>query len=193
MAHSVSSFLVSRYGGKKAFLINEWQRVQGLLGVYRQYRRIDFEHVKRLVFVCQGNICRSPFAECYARDLGLESKSFGLIATTGSAANELGVAVAAKAGVELSSHQATNVQDFVIRADDLLVGFEPFHCRKLEKCIPPGSPAQVSLAGMWLAPPRPYIHDPYGAPEEYFVNCYQRIINVVSRLVPLLPNCRNDR
>lgn len=188
----MSSFLASRYGGKKAFLNNEWQRVQGLLGVYRQYRRIDFERINRLVFVCQGNICRSPFAECYTRDLGLVSDSFGLIATTGSAAHELGVAAAAAIGVELSAHKATNVQDFAIRDDDLLVGFEPFHCRKLEERIPPDSSAQVSLAGMWLVPPLPYIHDPYGAPEEYFVNCYQRIINAISRLVPLLPNCRKD-
>lgn len=189
----MSSFLASRYGGKKGFLINEWQRVRALLGVYRRYRRIDLGQVTRLVFVCHGNICRSPFAEHYARGQGLVSDSFGLAATTGSPANEVGVAVAAAIGVKLSSHTATNVRDFSIRDDDLLVCFEPAHCRELRAHILPGCRVQISLAGMWLAPSLPYIHDPYGTPDEYFVNCYQRIINVVSRLAPLLPNCWANR
>ena len=188
----MSSYLASRYGGKKSFLITESHRLMACLGRYRSYSDNELTRVTRLVFVCKGNICRSPFAEYYARSLGLESVSFGLEATTGSPANEVGLEVAASLGVTMSAHRATNIQDFSIRDNDLLVGFEPVHCHETQRLVPSGCLAQVSLAGMWLFPPLPYIHDPYGNPTDYFVTCYQRISNIVSQMIPILPNCRGE-
>lgn len=189
---NISSYLATRYGGKKSSLITERHRLMAFLGRYRSYTNNDNELAKitRLVFVCKGNICRSPFGEYYARSQGLESVSFGLDATTGTPANEVGLEIAASLGVPMSAHKATSYQDFSIRDNDLLVGFEPIHCHEILKLVPSDCLAQVSLAGMWLFPPLPYIHDPYENPIDYFANCYQHIRNIVSQMSPKLPNCR---
>lgn len=189
----MSSLLASHYGGKKGFLIAETQRMLALLGCYRTYRRIDPEHIDRLVFVCQGNICRSPFAARYSIAMGMASASFGLAATTGSAANLVGIEVAGTLGIDLSTHAATSVEDFPIRENDLLIGFEPVHSRELSSKVTDGCGAQVTLAGMWLMPPLPYIHDPYGSQRDYFLACYRRISDIVLQLRSSFPNCREER
>src|SRR5688500_11705046 len=56
-------------------------------GRLRPFIRHDLGHVNRLVFVCQGNICRSSFADHLARSLGIPSVSFGLATTTGMRAD----------------------------------------------------------------------------------------------------------
>uniref|UniRef100_UPI001C1FAE5B hypothetical protein n=1 Tax=Marinobacterium profundum TaxID=1714300 RepID=UPI001C1FAE5B len=48
------------------------------LGQDDEYRQVDFARVERLVFVCLGNFCRSPFGECVAKGHGIRSAGFGL-------------------------------------------------------------------------------------------------------------------
>ena len=64
----------------------------------------DPAHVRRLVFVCQGNICRSAFADVVARDMGLHSASFGLSTTTGRPAHEPAIVAARTLGHDMSGH-----------------------------------------------------------------------------------------
>ena len=44
------------------------------------------DEVRRLVFVCHGNICRSAFADVLAKQTGLNSASFGLSTSSGKGA-----------------------------------------------------------------------------------------------------------
>jgi protein-tyrosine phosphatase len=37
-------------------------------GYWNRYTDIPFDKVKRLIFICNGNICRSPLAEAVARE-----------------------------------------------------------------------------------------------------------------------------
>jgi protein-tyrosine-phosphatase len=66
----------------------------------------------KVLFVCAGNICRSPFAEGLARQLAakrgldLEFASAGEIALDGDRCPPDAVAVAKEYGVDLSSHRA---------------------------------------------------------------------------------------
>jgi protein-tyrosine-phosphatase len=66
----------------------------------------------KVLFVCAGNICRSPFAEGLARRLAaergldVEFASAGEIALDGDRCPPDAVAVAKEYGVELSSHRA---------------------------------------------------------------------------------------
>jgi protein-tyrosine-phosphatase len=66
----------------------------------------------RVLFVCAGNICRSPFAEGLARRLAaergldVEFVSAGEIALDGDRCPPDAVAVAKEYGVDLSSHRA---------------------------------------------------------------------------------------
>ena len=66
----------------------------------------------KVLFVCAGNICRSPFAEGLARRLAaergldVEFASAGEIALDGDRCPPDAVAVAKEFGVDLSSHRA---------------------------------------------------------------------------------------
>jgi protein-tyrosine-phosphatase len=66
----------------------------------------------KVLFVCAGNICRSPFAEALARRIALERgldvefASAGEIALDGDRCPPDAVAVAKEYGVDLSSHRA---------------------------------------------------------------------------------------
>jgi protein-tyrosine-phosphatase len=70
--------------------------------------------VKRILFVCTGNTCRSAMAEGIARArLGLEAgvafESAGLYALDEAPATPHAVTVAAEAGVDLGGHRARSV------------------------------------------------------------------------------------
>jgi protein-tyrosine-phosphatase len=71
------------------------------------------DRIKHILFVCTGNICRSPFAEGLLKKLaqknGLDdivSDSAGLLALPGNSATSLAQKVAAEYDVDLSRHMA---------------------------------------------------------------------------------------
>lgn len=100
---------------------------------YRR-RRLYFWPVKpRVVFVCSGNICRSPLAEAMARQLerrhgdGVEFSSAGIYAMDGTAATPQAVAVAAEVGLALRWHRARRLTDELVESADLLVALDDEH------------------------------------------------------------------
>lgn len=179
----MSSLLdVHAHGGKRALLRFSAFGVAAVLGAGRRYRNIDWPTVRRLVFVCNGNICRSPFAEVLARRRGLEAASAGIEATNGSSAAAQAIVTAAEFNVDLSSHRATPIGDFKFAPDDLVIGFEPVHLERLGAVLGKPPSCQVSLLAAWLRPPNLYIHDPYGSSADYFRLCFRRIDHAVEFL-----------
>jgi protein-tyrosine-phosphatase len=82
---------------------------------------------KRLLFVCYGNICRSPMAEGLARRrLGpaVEVASAGIGATGGPAAEEAVLVMKAVYGVDLSRHVARPVGLFDLGRFDHIVAMD---------------------------------------------------------------------
>ena len=90
---------VERRGGKRALLMLCATPVLIAARGPRALLRPETRAGGRLVFVCSGNICRSPFAAEYARALGLPSASFGLHADDGAAANPQALAAARRRGI----------------------------------------------------------------------------------------------
>src|SRR5690349_21297071 len=82
------------------------------LGLYRRYKQVDWSRVERLVFVCSGNICRSPYAAEYARSLGIPIASFGVDTRGNDTANDVASKVAAARGVDLSNHRSRSKDKF---------------------------------------------------------------------------------
>src|SRR3546814_6470308 len=79
------------------------------LGLLNRFGRVDWSRVKRLVFVCQGNICRSPIAHAMAAKLidRYPVASIGLATTTGAPAFETARDVAQQFSVDLTSHRGS--------------------------------------------------------------------------------------
>jgi len=89
----------------------------------------------RVVFVCAGNICRSPYAEAVARRdcavAGVEFASAGLSALSGNRATAEALAVASERGVDLSGHRAQPLTPELEVSADLVVDlrervFDPY-------------------------------------------------------------------
>jgi len=52
-----------RFGTYRGLVRLLLAQVENRTGGYRRFKQIRWESVKRVVFVCHGNICRSPYAE----------------------------------------------------------------------------------------------------------------------------------
>lgn len=170
-----------RYGTERG-LVRLWlAQLEALCGRLRPFTDIDFSRVRRFVFVCQGNICRSPFAEYAARRAGLPCASFGLSTTTGVTAFAGALAAARACGIDMDAHRATDLADFELRDGDLLLVMEVRQARRLA-ALTAGRAVQVGLLGAWARPRRVHIHDPFTLSEAYFAHCFAVIESAVAGL-----------
>lgn len=163
------------HGGKRARVRDAWYRALALAGLLDSYHPREVQTIRRLVFVCKGNICRSPYAEARARLLGLPAISAGLEADPGKLANERFARVARSFGVDLSGHRTRHIAGLEMRAEDLLIAFEPTQGSALRTRYAGAGVRTIALLGMFCYPQTPYIHDPYGASDAYARSCAWRI------------------
>jgi hypothetical protein len=69
-AVSPRTWIDRRHGSREA-MVESWQtNLDHRLGRLKVSSAVDWSKVRRLVFICQGNVCRSPFAEAVAREHG---------------------------------------------------------------------------------------------------------------------------
>lgn len=174
--------LVNReYGtfrGLVRFLLGECEYVVGRVDCFTAPRVQD---VRRLVFVCLGNINRSAFAHAVAASLGARCTSFGLVSSTGQPAYPMAVTTARWFGIDLDAHRTTDVSDYEHEEGDLLVAMEIRHARTLARTG--HDPAHITLLGHWAHPHRIHIHDPHTLQADYFKTCFTVIHSGVAHLV----------
>lgn len=167
-------------------LLRRWRRwrigVLSRLGRYERWREVDWARVERLVFVCTGNICRSPFAEVVTRQRGRTAISCGTRARTGAPVNPVASHVAGRSGVDLAGHASLALETAVIGARDLLVAMDVDHLAEAHIRAEDGG-AQVTLLGLWDRAQPVVIHDPYGRPEAEFTACFKRIERCLDKLL----------
>lgn len=187
-----TGFIKNRYGSRKGFLRFCFHEVLRYLGCYKSLTQVDFQQVKRLVFVCQGNICRSPLGEVVAKSNGISATSFGLNTRGGDGADPRAIAWAKSQEIDLSHHVTKRVDDYVPIPGDLLIGMEPAHIKQLRAHFSV-APVQITLAGLWLEKPFAYLHDPYNTNAVYFERCEQYVYDVVHALVGSLQMNRQSR
>ncbi len=182
MLGSISHYINKNYGSKHGLLNHLFYLLCYRFGRYRDLRIIEWHRVDRLIFVCAGNICRSPLASLCAVELGVKSESFGLRGDDGFAADPRAIRFADGQGMDLRPHIARNIRNYESREGDLIIGMEPDHAAALKKLSGSGQ-AQLTLAGLWLDHPKPYIHDPYSTNMDFFDKCEQEVAASVRNLV----------
>lgn len=96
--------------------------------------------MKKVVFVCTGNTCRSPMAEglfrqyLCARDLDfIPVKSVGLAATVGLPPSDNAVLAAASLGADISAHRANALTQYDISKDTYFVCMTASHAAVLRQ------------------------------------------------------------
>ena len=175
-----------RFGTYRGAIRLVLANLEDIGGGLAAYKGVRWEIVQRLVFVCWGNICRSPYAEYRARSLGLSAVSFGLSTSTGARADAIASRVAARRGVDMASHRTCDAGDFEIRAGDLLFAMEPRQAKQMIKRFA-AVQCQFTLLGLWSKPRRVHIHDPHQLSEAYFDRCYSVIDTALVNIAKFLP------
>ncbi len=92
-----------------------------------------------LVFVCTGNICRSPMAEGIMKDcildeiesgeapLPMRVSSAGTSAVEGFSASEYAVQAAAQHGIDIKSHRSKQLSGSIVESADLMLTMDSAH------------------------------------------------------------------
>ncbi len=187
--HSVKSrfsgLISGNFGTHRGLIRLLLGEAEYLAGRLNEFLEPDLYATQRLVFVCLGNINRSPFGENVATSLGLYSTSIGLATSTGAPAFTTAVTTAQRFDIDLTAHKATDFVDYEYREGDLLLAMEIRHVHRLIALGIP--PTAIALLGHWSTPHRIHIHDPHTLSDAYFRTCFS-VINAAVR--ELAQECR---
>lgn len=145
-----------------------------LSGRMHRYVQLDWGRIERLVFVCKGNICRSPYAEYKAKAMQLNAVSCGLRANGCAMANDEAIRQAIKRGIDLMPHTSKTPEMVQLTPSDLVVCMEPWQARDMIERVA-SSGAQITLLGLWAQRKAPVIPDPYGRDRYSFAACFNEI------------------
>lgn len=147
--------------------------------------------ISNILFVCIGNICRSPFAHGLftkqmrqERQKGFHSDSAGLLALPGNSATAPAQKVAAEHGVDMTEHKAKRLSKKLVDWADLILVMEKPHKDELLAGFPEAKDKTFLIRHFARFGSRSRgIADPYGLQYDAYRFCYLDIEDAVSGLV----------
>lgn len=153
-----------------------------------------------LVFVCTGNICRSPLAEALVRHhlervgqaADVTLASFGTHDYhVGQGADHRTIATARELGIDLSAHHARQIHAEDCERADLLLAMDSGHERFLRRLVPAAAHDRVRLYLPFvdIADERD-VPDPYYGGLTGFLAVHRLLDHAAQRLIERLPAFR---
>lgn len=177
-----NNWVNDNYGSKRGLLNYSLHEAKRWLGLYSSLKVARHANPKRIVFVCVGNICRSPLAEALATSRGYNAISYGLDTRGNDCADPRAIQFASQNNLDLTGHRTRRIADYTEQSGDLLVGMEPKHLMLIRE-INPSALEALTLLGIYSKKPSAYIHDPYNTNSCYFTQCEQTVLEATNALL----------
>jgi protein-tyrosine-phosphatase len=141
--------------------------------------------MKKLIFVCTGNTCRSPMAEGLMRkmlgpDCGWEISSAGVCAGNGFPASTCAVEALREMGINISAHRSRHLSPELIEGADLLVTMTRGHRDAILAIAPESAGKVFLLKSFGIAQSPTDIYDPVGEA----LDIYRRVRDEIDAALP---------
>lgn len=134
--------------------------------------------VKKILFVCTGNICRSPMAEAifnFKSDDNFVAISAGTLKGDGYEASEHGITVLKSKGIDLSNHRSQSINNNLLKSVDYVCCMANIHVHFLETNYPEHKDKYFKLADE-------DIFDPF----RYNIEVYKEVANEIEEKIDKL-------
>lgn len=142
--------------------------------------------MKKILFVCTGNTCRSPMAELLfnkcAREMGIDAtaQSAGLCTIEGLLINDNSKEALAEIGIESDFFRSTDIYDLDLNTFDLFVGMTQEHVSELKAMGISGEKVRM------LNEKNGGVADPYGSSLSVYKACRDEIVNSLEEIISKL-------
>jgi protein-tyrosine-phosphatase len=129
-------------------------------------KKLRRRQIDKVLILCYGNICRSPFAAALAakRFPKIPFSSAGLYAKPDRQSPDFVVSIGSAYGIDLVEHRSQSVDAKMIGEAQLVLVMDILNYELLRRSFP-GALERTLFLGMLLPVPELEIHDPYDVPD----------------------------
>jgi glycine hydroxymethyltransferase len=149
--------------------------------------------MKTILFICTGNVCRSPMAEgLFRRAMDGRGEfrilSAGLGAVDGQPPTAHSVTAMRELGIDISSQRSRALTTDLVRQADYIFGMTHSHVDAVSLLYPPAAEKTFLLREFddTLDPYEKDISDPIGSPYEIYVHCRDQIEQGIASLLKFM-------